>query len=87
MDATPKGPCKALPRGTLLTRRGVAGLCVLCVSGRLWVTEAGVAVDHMLQAGEHCVVGGKGLVVIEALCDAILVQTRRTVGPPSLQRS
>jgi hypothetical protein len=74
MDAIPEWQCEALAAGQVLTRRAVAGLCVLCVSGRLWVTEAGSAVDHMLRAGEHCVVRGSGLVVIEALCDAVLSQ-------------
>jgi len=76
MDAPPKWPRETLPAGGVLTRRGVEGMCVLCVSGRLWVTETGLAVDHMLRSGEHCVVRGPGLVVIEALCDAVLVQTR-----------
>jgi hypothetical protein len=74
MDATTEWQYVSLPAGSVLTRRAVPGLCVLCVSGRLWVTEAGFAMDHMLRAGEHCVVRGPGIVVIEALRDAVLVQ-------------
>lgn len=87
MDAKPDWQCETLPTGTVLTRRGVAGLCVLCLSGRLWVTETGLAVDHILRSGEHCMVGGTGLVVVEALCDSALVQIRTMVGPESLPGS
>jgi hypothetical protein len=86
MDTTPEGRFEALRAGVVLTRRRIAGACVLCVSGRLWVTEAGFAVDHMLCAGDHCVVCGPGLVVIEALRDAVLMQSdgiagRTAIGP------
>ena len=53
--------------------RGGAPVCVRVQRGTAWVTEEGDAADHVLRAGEvYCVHGG-GLVVIEAVEDAVLV--------------
>ena len=78
MDTKLDWRCETLPEGAVLTRRDAAGACILCVSGRLWVTEAGLAADHMLRSGEHCLISQPGLVVIEALRDAMLVVTDAT---------
>lgn len=75
METQPDWQSETLREGAVLSRRGVPGLGVLCVDGRLWVTEAGVAEDHILRPGEQCVVRGPGLVVIEALRDAVVQQT------------
>ena len=78
METKPDWRCETLPEGAVLSRRRAGGMCVLCVSGRVWVTEAGLAEDHMLLSGQHCLVRGPGLVVIEALRDAVIVRTHLT---------
>lgn len=77
METKPDWRCETLPEGAVLTRRRAGGMGVLCVSGLVWVTEESLVEDHMLQSGQHCVVRGPGLVVIEALRDAVIVQTDR----------
>lgn len=79
MDETPRWPCTALLAGTVLGWRRAEGHCVLCLEGVLWITEEGLATDHWLAPGDHCVMTGPGLVVIEALRDAVLLRspTRR----------
>ena len=78
MDTKLDWRCETLPEGAVLTRRGAEGACILCVSGRLWVTEAGLAADHMLRSGEHCLISQPGLVVIEAIRNSVLVVTDAT---------
>ncbi len=78
MKTKPDWRCETLAEGAVLTMRRAGRMGVLCVSGLAWVTEEGHVEDHMLQSGQHCVVHGRGLVVIEALRDAVIVRTDPT---------
>lgn len=57
----------ALQPGQVCMLRGVAGWRVQVGAGCLWVTESGDPADHCLTRGQHHMVRGRGLVVIEGL--------------------
>lgn len=56
-----------LPHGSVLTLRHAAGMRIGCESGRLWLTEEGVAADFVLAPGQAYTVRGAGRVVVEAV--------------------
>lgn len=74
MDIPARAPFEALPAGALRRLPRCRGLRLVCVSGLLWVTEAGCADDRFLTAGEDCTVGGDGLVIVEALTASTLLR-------------
>jgi uncharacterized protein YaiE (UPF0345 family) len=47
-----------------------AGKSLRCVSGALWVTEAGDPVDHVLEAGQSFTIGANANVVVSAFRDS-----------------
>ena len=49
-----------------LRLRGARGVAIEVVDGRVWVTEDGRATDSFLASGERYLVGGDGLVLVEA---------------------
>ena len=56
-----------LPEGRLRRIDAERGTSVQCITGRLWITFAGDAVDHVLNPGARFVSPGPGLMLIEAL--------------------
>ena len=50
------------------------GMRLVCESGSLWVTEEGRSQDVVLYQGQNFELGGRGLVVVQALSDAHLVE-------------
>lgn len=70
-----------LRAGEVWSGRGASGgACVRVQCGTAWVTEEGDAQDHVLRAGEAHRVQGRGLVVIEAVEDTVLL-VRPLEGP------
>jgi hypothetical protein len=59
-----------LPHGALWGTSPRLGLRVRCALGQLWITQAGIADDVVLLAGETFTPAPKGRVVIQALTDA-----------------
>lgn len=53
-----------LPRGGIKTYTELGNEAIHCTSGRLWVTFEGDSKDHILEAGEHCLVPNHGRVII-----------------------
>ena len=51
---------------------------IVCKKGILWLTQTGDGNDHILSAGEHFVSNHRGLVLIEALPEALV-----RIVPPS----
>jgi hypothetical protein len=63
----------ALRDGALWSLDRAAGAVrVRCVSGHVWLTQAGRAEDIVIGAGGTCVMSGTGKVVVQALEDAIV---------------
>ncbi|MFN3650571.1 MAG: DUF2917 domain-containing protein [Armatimonadota bacterium] len=54
-----------------------AGMRVRCLSGELWVTQAGDLTDHRLRAGESLETAGAGALVVQALTPATLTVAER----------
>jgi hypothetical protein len=46
------------------------GMSIVCLDGRLWVTQEGDAVDHILEAGERFEVASHGALIISAFGQA-----------------
>jgi len=61
-----------------IQRRGIAplntgvGTCIECLRGTIWVTEHRSKDDIILKAGESYVISRKGLVVVQALHNALV---------------
>ena len=66
-------PTIALAPGDVLSRAGAAGVLLRVQAGRVWLTEAGDAEDHFLDAGDCHRVRGTGQVVAEALGPEVAV--------------
>jgi hypothetical protein len=49
-----------------LRLRGARGVAIEVVDGRVWITEDGYQGDRFLGAGGRYLVGGDGLVLVEA---------------------
>jgi hypothetical protein len=86
--ATPPPPSildrLVLRTGEVWSGRGPAApACVRVQSGTVWVTEEGDPEDHVLCEGEAYRARGDGLVVIEAVEDAVLILRPRPGGPGS----
>jgi hypothetical protein len=45
---------------------------IVCKKGILWLTQTGDGYDHILSAGEHFVSDHSGLVLIEAIPEALI---------------
>ena len=56
-----------LEKGQLLSLDNVRGLCLRCLYGKAWVTQAGDEKDYLLETGDPLAVDRRGRVVIEAL--------------------
>lgn len=48
------------------------GIRLTCLSGTVWITQPGDPYDHMLQANETFTVNRPGLVLAQALPDALI---------------
>lgn len=63
----------ALPaHSTISLRPREADVEIYCPEGRLWLTQAGDAADHVLEPGDAHRVVGDGLVVVQALANSTL---------------
>jgi hypothetical protein len=61
-------PGRELNRGETLSMDGDRrGLKVRCLSGQVWITQAGDVMDHLIAAGREFVITRPGRVVIQAL--------------------
>jgi hypothetical protein len=59
---------QALERGAILdVWPGQTGVAIGVKHGKLWVTQTGDPVDHILSAGESFTAEGRGMLVVEAL--------------------
>jgi hypothetical protein len=56
-----------LERGQLLSLDGARGLCLRCLYGKAWVTQAGDEEDYLLEASDPLALDRRGRIVIEAL--------------------
>jgi hypothetical protein len=63
---------EALPRGGLRRITDGRGLLLLCLEGRLWLTQEGDARDIVLEPGQTARVEHGGLAIVQALRDARL---------------
>ncbi|MGB7158291.1 MAG: DUF2917 domain-containing protein [Tepidisphaeraceae bacterium] len=52
--------------------RSVGAVQVRCISGNVWLTQAGRAEDIVIGPGGTCVLPGTGKIVVQALEDAIV---------------
>jgi len=55
-----------LNRNDLLRLRAARGVGIQVVTGRVWITEDGSAVDNFLEPGGTYRVSGNGLVLVES---------------------
>jgi hypothetical protein len=67
----------SLEPGEFLRLEDEARVALRCEEGRLWVTAERDPADVWLGNGEHAVLGGAGLTLIEAVC-----ATRLRIGRP-----
>ena len=63
-----------LKTGQIIAILETRGMRLSCASGSLWVTEEGRSQDVVLYQGQNFKLGGRGLVVVQALSDAHLVE-------------
>jgi hypothetical protein len=56
----------SLQSNEYLRLRGVRGMAIEVLSGRVWITEDGRGADRFLGAGRHYRVLGDGLVLVSA---------------------
>lgn len=65
-----KGPSIDLGSRKAARIEKATGKSIRCVSGALWVTQAGDPVDHVLEAGQSFSIGANTKVVISAFGDS-----------------
>lgn len=63
---------EVLPRGGMRRITDGRGLRLLCLDGRLWLTQQGDARDIVLEPGQTARVERDGLTIVQALRDARL---------------
>ena len=67
--ALPATPARELHRGETISMDDRRGYTLRCLSGQVWITQAGDAVDHLVPAGREFKVTRPGRVVIQALTE------------------
>jgi hypothetical protein len=78
LAAQQRGPIViSLEPGEFLRLEDEACVRLRCEEGRLWVTSEKDPADVWLGNGEHALLGGRGLTLIEAVC-----ATRLRIGRP-----
>ena len=67
----------SLEPGEFLRLEDGSGVALRCEEGRLWITGEKDPADLWLDGGDHALLGGPGLTLIEAVC-----ATRLRIGRP-----
>jgi hypothetical protein len=60
----------SFPRRSCFCLEDPHGLIVVCNSGLLWLTQSGDDADHLLIAGQECILRPVGTVLVQALRDS-----------------
>ena len=60
------------PKQILKLRKRTGGLQLTCLDGNVWITQPGDPHDHLLHANESINLTGKGVVLVQALPEALI---------------